>query len=408
MFHLYQHKTFGSVFMIAGTTIGAGMLALPLKTAAAGFLPSLALFLICFLYMMYTVFLMLEANLMSEHPTANFVSMTGERLGKIGQTTAWVFFLLLLYSVSAAYLSAGGSLISELIRAKTLPDFPMTIGMFIFALLFGAVVFFGTRTVDNINKMLLIGLIVSFVLLMTGMVPSLDVSHVRAEAHPFFLMIAVPTVVLSFTSHVILPSIRAYLNSDVKQLKIAFFWGMMIPLFFYIAWEFMILSLLPAQGEHGLVAIAQGEHPMATLTQTLEYSLNLPFIAAAVGAFSFCALVTSFLGVNLCLKDFLADGLPIPKTFKGQIFSCFLTLIPPLLYALYFPKGFMIAIGYAGVFVAILYGILPALMVYRGRYIENLKAPYTVPGGKPGLLVVLLGAFAIIGFQVAATLGVLG
>lgn len=393
--------------MIAGTTIGAGMLALPLKTAAAGFLPSVALFVACFLYMMYTVFLMLEANLMSEHPSANFVSMTGERLGKGGQLTAWVFFLLLLYSVSAAYLSAGGSLISELIREQAIPDLPMTIGMFIFAILFGAVVFFGTRTVDNINKLLVIGLIISFVLLMSGMVPSLDVTHVRSEAHPDFLMIAVPTVILSFTSHVILPSIRAYLNSDAKQLKRALFWGMLIPLFFYITWEFMILSLVPTQGEHGLMNIAKGEHPMATLTQTLEYNLNLPFIAAAVGAFSFCALVTSFLGVNLCLKDFLKDGLPIPKTIKGQLYTCILTLLPPLLYALYFPKGFMVAISYAGVFVAILYGILPALMVYRGRYVQGLKGPYTVPGGKFGLAVVLLGALIIIGFQVAATLGLL-
>lgn len=403
MFHLYQHKTFGSVFMIAGTTIGAGMLALPLKTAAGGFLPSIVLFLISFLFMLYTVFLLLEATLMSPSTGANFISMTGERLGKTGQTMAWVFFLLLLYSVSAAYMSAGGSLITTLIRDQAISTLPMFVGMLLFALLFGFVVFFGTRTVDNINKFLVIGLILSFVLLISGMIPSMDMSHIRTEAHPLLLMVAVPVVILSFTSHVIVPSLRSYLNSDVKELKRALFWGMLIPLIFYVCWEFLILSLVPSEGPHGILAIAQGAYPVAALTDTLQGNLGLPFIAAAVGAFSFCALVTSFLAVNLSLKDFLADGLNIRQTIRGRFLVCLLTVLPPLVYALLFPKGFTFALGYAGVFVAVLYGILPALMVYRGRYMQGLKAPYTTPGGKFGLVVVLIGSLLVIGFQVVAS-----
>lgn len=404
MFNLYRHKTFGSVFMIAGTTIGAGMLALPLKTAAAGFLPSIALFIVCFLFMLYTVFLLLEASLMSPRNEANFVSMTGERLGKTGQIAAWIFFLLLLYSVSAAYMSAGGSLITTLLRDQFFPELPMYAGMLIFAVIFGFTVYFGTRMVDHINKFLMIGLILSFVLLISGMVPSMDVSHVHTGIHPLMLMVAVPVVILSFTSHVIVPSLRTYLNSDVKQLKRALFWGMVIPLVFYICWEFLILSLIPTEGPNGMLAIAHGPHPMAALTNTLQDNLGLPFIAAAVGAFSFCALVTSFLAVNLSLKDFLADGLPLPETTGWHWFICLLTVLPPLAYALLFPKGFTFALGYAGVFVAVLYGILPALMVYHGRYIERLNTPYTTPGGKAGLFIVLAGALLVICLQIAATL----
>jgi tyrosine-specific transport protein len=153
------------------------------------------------------------------------------------------------------------------------------------------------------------------------------------------------------------------------------------------------------------LAIAQGPHPVAALTDTLQVNLGLPFIAATVGAFSFCALVTSFLAVNLSLKDFLADGLTIKQTTAGRLFVCFLTVLPPLVYALLFPKGFTFALGYGGVFVAVLYCILPALMVYRGRYVLGLKAPYVTPGGKFGLFIVLAGAFLVIGFQVAATMG---
>ena len=392
--------------MIAGTTIGAGMLALPLKTAAAGFLPSIALFSVCFLFMLYTVFLLLESTLMSPQEDANFISMTGQRLGKMGQLTAWVFFLLLLYSVSAAYMSAGGSLITALLRDQLTPDLPMYVGMWIFAVIFGATVYFGTRMVDHINKFLIIGLSLSFVLLISGMVPSMHLSYVTS-GHPSYLWMAVPIAILSFTSHVIVPSIRTYLKSDIKQLKRALVCGMLVPLVFYVCWEFLILSLVPSEGPYGMIAIAQGPHPVSALTDTLEDNLGLPFIAAAVGAFSFCALVTSFLAVNLSLKDFLADGLPLPSTKMSHISICLLTVLPPLAYALIFPKGFTFALGYAGVFVAVLYGILPALMVYKGRYVQKLKAPYRTPGGKFGLGFVLVGAIFVIVMQVLATLGYL-
>jgi len=82
-----------------------------------------------------------------------------------------------------------------------------------------------------------------------------------------------------------------------------------------------------------------------------------------------------------------------------------LMFTPPLLFALFYSRGFVVALGYAGVFVAILYGILPTLMVWRGRYIEKKKKEFRVIGGKPLLLVMFIGSLAIIFFQIAATQG---
>ena len=61
----------------------------------------------------------------------------------------------------------------------------------------------------------------------------------------------------------------------------------------------------------------------------------------------------------------------------------------------------MVALGYAGVFVAILYGILPVLMVWHGRYIEKKKQAFRVFGGKALLLIIFTGAIGIIFIQVA-------
>ncbi|MFI4956783.1 MAG: amino acid permease [Gammaproteobacteria bacterium] len=400
MLNLLKNRTFGSIFMIAGATIGAGMLALPLQTAAGGFYPSIGLFIICFVFMMYTVFLLLESNLMSTDPQANIISMTGERLGRPGQIVAWITFSLLLYSVSAAYMSAGGSLITTLLQHEISKSTPMAVGMFLFAGVFGFLVYFGTHVYDHVNKILMVCLIVSFFILVARMTPHVD-TETFTSGHPLLLLSAVPVVVLSFTSHVIVPSLRGYLNSNVSALKKALFYGMLIPLFFYICWEFLILSLVPPNGPAGLLAISAGDHPLAALTNVLQENLGLRFLAIVIGVFSFSALVTSFIAVNVGLRDFLADGLSISKkTARGNAMLSVLTLVPPLVYALLFPRGFTIAVGYAGVFAAILYGILPSLMVYKGRYIQKIAAPYRTPGGKFALLLVIIFSLIVIALQI--------
>lgn len=399
MWSLLKNKTFGSVFMVAGTAIGAGMLALPLQTAAGGFFASLGLFFICFTFMLYTVFLLLESMLMSSKPDANFISVTGELLGKPGQLIAWATFCLLLYSVSAAYMSAGGSLIATLLQHEVHPHTPMSVGMFLFAGIFGFLIYFGTHVYDHVNKVLMVALIISFFLLVGKMTPHVD-TVAFTESHPLVLLSALPVVVLSFTSHVILPSVRSYLQSNIPALKKTFFYGMLIPLVFYICWEFLILSLVPPEGPQGLLAIAKGDYPIAALTNVLQENLGLKFLAATMGVFSFSALVTSFIAVNVSLRDFLADGLSISKaTTKGKIALSVLTLVPALLYALLFPRGFTVAVGYAGVFAAILYGVLPALMVLKGRYVRKIPTTYRAPGGKAMLGLVVVFSIGVMVLQ---------
>jgi tyrosine-specific transport protein len=88
----------------------------------------------------------------------------------------------------------------------------------------------------------------------------------------------------------------------------------------------------------------------------------------------------------------LSDGLNIKKDVTGKAWLCVLVIAPSFLLALVYPNIFLAALNYAGAFGAvILFGVLPALMVWAGRYREGLGTKPLVPGGK----IVLLG---IIGF----------
>ncbi len=407
MFQKLTRKTWGSIFMVAGTAIGAGMLALPIVTSEIGFFYAVLLFLVSYAYMLISSFLLVEASYYSKVENANIISISGERLGVIAQIVAWVCFLLLLYSVAAAYISAGGALVGHFLQEFMGEGVSLYWGMFIFIVVFALIVLFGMRSTDLINRILLIGLVGAFLYLLLSMAPHVEASNF-VIGDVTYLWAIVPVVILSFTSNIIIPTLKNYLNHDVKQLSRALWIGGLIPLGFYLLWQFIIMGVLPMYGDHSLVAIEHSEFPVNALTQTLESSLGLSRAAVAVGIFSFCALTTSFLAVLVSLVDFLADGLRISRiAVMGKKIYLAMAVIPPLLFALFFPEGFIVALGYAGAFVAILYGVLPALMVWKARYHLGLQTQMKVFGGKALLVLILLASVAIIVFQIGATLGLL-
>jgi len=399
-----KNKVFGSTLLVAGTQIGAGMLALPISTGATGFKNSILLFLTCFAFMLVSLLLLLEANLFSKDSNVNLISMVKSRLGPIGQMVAWFSFLLLLYSVVAAYLSAGGSLINQAIESSFQTTLSPNTGVWIFLIVFGFLVVFGTKGIDWVNRICVLGLFTCFFSLAFFVSPLINLDSLESGESKY-LWVSIPIVVLSFTSHIIVPSLRTYLKGNVRDLKIALVVGSFIPLVFYLLWEFLIFGLLPETGPNGLDTIAKQAQPIAALTNALYAFLKITWVPVIVGLFSFFALITSFFGVSLSLFDFLADGFRIKKTISGKISLLLTMFIIPLFFVIYYPQGFLVALGYAGVFVAILYGVLPALMVWHGRYIEKRKEKFKVFGGKPLLLFMITLSLGIIFLQVASTQG---
>ena len=74
--------------------------------------------------------------------------------------------------------------------------------------------------------------------------------------------------------------------------------------------------------------------------------------------------------------------------------------------AVTYPKIFLQALNYAGAFGAvILFGIIPALMVWTGRYRKKLTEKPLVPGGRVVLVLVILFASAVFLLQLLKELG---
>lgn len=392
----------GGILLVIGTTIGAGMLALPIATAQLGFWGSVILLLSCWGIMTVCALLFLEVNLWLP-PNSNMISMAGVTLGKPGQMVAWIFYLLLLYSIISAYVAGGGDLFHYILVSRGIA-LPQWLASILFTILFGSVVYFGIRSVDYVNRGLMFGKLSAFFILTILIFPSISAEHLTQGAWGNILSpTSISVTAVSFACLFIIPSLRSYFKNDVKQLRKAIFIGTLIPLICYIAWDMTIMGVIPA--EH-LKQILHSSHANSDLVLTLSNFLQNQIITLFAKFFTSICMATSFLSVSLSLSDFLADGLRLSKDqSRGSIIIYGFTFLPPLIIVLFYPHAFLRGLQYAGLCVFVLMVLLPPLMAWRGRYHRELaQDSYRVGGGKFLLALLVIFATLMIGFGIEGSI----
>lgn len=398
---MYFNKTIGSILMLIGVTIGAGMLALPLISAKSGFiLSSLALIGIWAL-MAYTGLLVLEVNLALPVYRNNFSSMSKITLGRLGYFITWLSCIALLYALAAAYISGNSSLLSAGFKLFFHIHVPKPLNALFFTIIFGGIVFWSTRIVDYLNRYLLtlkaVLLIAAIVLLM----PHINMHLLNQSYQAKSLFASIPVFLCAFGYHTIIPSLSNYIGRYPKKLRKIIIIGASTPLIFYLLWMFVTLTIVPLAGEYSFASISTHNHPsLEGLMYNLYHLVENKWINIVVNGFSDIAMTTSFLGVTLGLFDFLADHFKRLNTTFGRLQTALLTFIPPLLFACFYPNGFIIALRYVAIFIAILEVILPALMVwFLRRQPARFKSPYRVWGNNVVLTFVILCGFLLIAIQ---------
>lgn len=377
-------KLLGSILLIIGTTIGAGILALPLATAPGGFWYSCVLLLVCWVVSTFSAFVLLEVNLWLPEGS-NLVSMAKATLGLPGQILVWFFYLLLLYSLTSAYVAGGTDVLHGLLADMNL-SIALWLSSLIFVLVFGYVVYLGIQKVDYVNRVFMSIKLIAFVLLIGFVVPHVHLHFLPAD-HLKLVLSATTVAITSFGYSIIIPSLRAYFNSDIKKLRIALLCGSLIPLIFYIIWEVAVFGVVRAGGAGGLMAIGRGSETTTHLVNAIAMDVHTTTVEALVRLFSSICMVTSFLGVSLSLRDFLFDGLNMRDSKMGSLFVHGFTFLPSLIIVVFMPSIFIMAIRYAGVSCIILLILMPLMMVWRGRYVLGKTGYQVLPrGGKPILI----------------------
>ena len=378
-----MNKTVGSTLLVAGTMIGAGMLAMPLTSAGIGFGFTLVLLLGLWALLTFSALLFVELYQTAESD-AGIGTLAEQYFGKTGRIIATAVLIIFLYALIAAYISGGGSLLKDLLPES----FGDKVSILLFTVIFGSFIVIGTHSVDKINRVLFFVMLAAFAVVLSLMLPEIKFDNLMATPIDNALIIsASPVFFTAFGFHGSIPSLNKYLDGNVKALRISILAGSAITLCAYILWQMSTHGLLT---QNEFLQILKEDATLNGLVKATLAITGSNMIAGAVKLFSTLALVTSFLGVGLglleCIEDLLKRSFNISA---GRISLGLMTFIPPLVFALFYPEGFILALGYAGQMFAFYAVVLPVSLVWKARR-AHTNLPYKVWGGNLTLIIVLV------------------
>lgn len=399
MFNAQSSKVFGGTMLIAGTTIGAAMLAMPILTGLFGFLGTVVIMISCWLFMYWTATLILEAALQFDDE-ASFLTMARASLGTQGAIATWITFLLLFYSLVAAYLGGSGKIIIDALEWSVGLELPKIFNLLPLLVIFAPFIYFGLSFVDQLNRFLMFAMLASYLTITIWLLPKVSVDQLILVDWKFSLL-SFSVVVTSFGYHAIIPSMVTYLERDVDKVKKCMFYGSLIPLLVYMLWEIAILGTIDIKGSNGLLNAFLTDQPLA---KVLRYKLNSDIISVLAQCFSVFAIVTSFLGVAQGLFDFLKDAVKARRSHQRRTLAFILTFLPPVVFLLLFERGFIALLEYAGALVAIVLGIIPILIVWQLRKKTKQQISYRALGGPLSLIMGLLFFLFVVLLVVAKNL----
>ena len=378
-----MNKTVGSTLLVAGTMIGAGMLAMPLTSAGIGFGFTLVLLLGLWALLTFSALLFVELYQTAESD-AGIGTLAEQYFGKAGRIIATAVLIIFLYALIAAYVSGGGSLLKDLLPES----FGDKVSILLFTVIFGSFIVIGTHSVDKINRVLFFVMLAAFAVVLSLMLPEIKFDNLMATPIDNALIIsASPVFFTAFGFHGSIPSLNKYLDGNVKALRISILAGSAITLCAYILWQMSTHGLLT---QNEFLQILKEDATLNGLVKATLAITGSNMIAGAVKLLSTLALVTSFLGVGLglleCIEDLLKRSFNISA---GRISLGLMTFIPPLVFALFYPEGFILALGYAGQMFAFYAVVLPVSLVWKARR-THTNLPYKVWGGNLTLIIVLV------------------
>jgi len=388
------NKTAGCALLITGTTIGAGMLGIPLSAIGLGYTTTVVLMLVMWVVTMAAAFLILEVNL-ADKSHLHFNTMASQTLGYFGQILMTLSFFCLLYALSVAYINGGSSLLSVGLDHFAGIQLSSNISMLIFTVVLGIFIYVSTQATDWLNR----GLMVTKVLLLIAVailcIPQVNIVQLveSSTTAPSSLWLAIPVFFTAFGYQTVIPSLTQYANFDPRVLKRAIVIGSGLSLVIYLLWQTLSFGIIPATGANSFATMDGGS--VGDFIETMSMLIHIPSITLVLNTFAHLALITSFLGVTLCIFDFWRDILPKNK-INTRLIVALITFVPPMLVAMTAAQGFTQLLSYAAAFLAVLACILPVIMVYKIRKSASAPLPFQVPGGMLTLGLVFLTGVVII------------
>lgn len=315
-----------AVALILGSTIGAGILALPAVGSPAGFGPSAAVLACVCAALTAEALLIAEVNLAvadarragaappappslssaddatpagEEDDIVTLRDMAAATLGPRGGAFVSTAYLALSYALLVAYIAKAGDLVAAGLGGSGLAAAASpAAGATAFVAATGAVLFAGSGAVDAVNRAMTAGLL----LLYGGIVAAgaaggdADWASLVTSADWGAAPASIPVVLLALVYHDLVPVVCAQLRGNRRSVRTALLLGSACPLLMFWTWDGVAMAL--AAGSAGGGGQAGFADPLEAVM-----AMGGPGMRAGVAGFSLLAIATSCLGTSLGLSQ---------------------------------------------------------------------------------------------------------
>jgi len=373
--------------LVVGGIIGAGILALPVNTGLAGFIPSLLNLLLFGAGMFFTANVLAREAVLERADTFNYPSMYRKYLGVTGKWVATGANLFLLYGLLVAYITGGATIISNLFNIPAEYYRPVTIGFFFILV---GIIALGFGIVVRINAVFTVLMFTTFIAIVAMGLP-----HVKAQNLTYkdlqFLPCTVPIIVTAFNFHNVIPTVCKSLKWDILLILKTILTGMVIGCAMYALWMFIGIGALPVEGGEGSLIYAFDNNLPATIPLSKMVN-NGAFLVIAM-VFSLVALSASCIANSTGLLAFVEDLMSNTFGVHNRMLCVVIAFIPPLIISLIFHGIFLKALNIVGGFgIILLFGILPSVIAISKTKGWRREVAFLI-------MLVFLGAFVFEIFQ---------
>lgn len=354
--------------IVAGGVIGAGMFSLPTISSGMWFGWSLAMMLLTWFSLYLVAMMVLEVNL-KYREGASFDTMVTDTLGPKWNLLNGLLLAFLLYIFEYAFISGGGSIISRTIQSTLGFSPPQLLAGLIFALSLSFIVWLSTRAVDRIITVMIAGMLVSFLMVVADLSPFVEVgklldSNSSDSRYSRFALATLPYYLASFACYPLVPSLVKYYGKKPALIDRSILFGTLISFALYLSWLVVTMGNL---GREAFLTIAAEGGNIGVLVGALALAVASDNLGDLLDLFANMAVISSFLAVSLSLFDFIADKFKFDDTPRGRFKTALAVFVPPSAGGLFYPDGFIYAIGYAGLVLSVTALIIPPLMLQKSR-----------------------------------------
>ena len=368
-----MNKQITSIFLVAGTCIGAGMFALPLTFAKIGIIPSIIIIMLTWLFTYYCSLIYVELNLHCNKKNINSDNNNINSLpliiaGKRASLFENINLKLLSYSVLSAYIYGCSSIFQKLIGYDNLFIIQTFLTIFTFFLFL-----FNTDIISKINNIAFIFLVSLFFIVVIRMLTFINFPNIPIyEAVNFYKILPIFLLAfLSFGYQLIFYAIRQYCDNDATMIKKAYFYGSIIPMFVYILWTFVSLSIIYNNNIIFYNSIVNSNVEVGDFIQELSKCLHFSELQIVIYIISIFTIFTSIVGVGLGVKNSFSSIFKSKGIKNHNIISSFITIIPPYIVSVFIPNAFMKILNFGGIFLIILSVLLPICLYFKANVERN-------------------------------------